>query len=62
MKGSIHGSKIIPLTLEEDNSDVMEEGEIYALETFATTGTGLANPNYMSSHYSLNEMSEYPPM
>ena len=62
VQGSIHGPKSIPLIAEEDNPEVMEEGEIFALEIFATTGTGQANPDLMSSHYMLNEMSEYPPM
>ena len=59
VKGSIHGSKGIPLVYEE-NADRMEEGEIFAIETFASTGKGVAKEAGMTSHYALNAMSEYP--
>lgn len=61
VKGSIHGSKCIPLVFE-DTPDRMEEGEVFALETFATTGTGFADPALMTSHYALNPSPEYPVM
>ena len=61
VKGSIHGEKLIPLVYE-DTSDRMEEGDIFALETFATTGSGMANPQGMASHYALNKMPEVPMM
>ncbi|KNB42035.1 hypothetical protein JH06_4901 [Blastocystis sp. subtype 4] len=61
VKGSIHGNKCIPL-VAEDSAEIMEEGEIFALETFATTGSGEALPCLMTSHYALNDMSEYPPL
>ena len=59
VKGSIHGSKGIPLVFE-DTADRMEEGEIFAIETFASTGKGVAKEAGMTSHYALNAMSEYP--
>ena len=58
-KGSIHGSKGIPL-IYEDTAERMEEGEIFAIETFASTGKGVAKESGMTSHYALNAMSEYP--
>ena len=61
MKGSIHGDKCIPLVYE-DTPDIMEEGDIFALETFATTGRGYANPSVGTSHYALNPQPEYPPL
>lgn len=61
VKGFIHGSKGIPLVYE-DSAEVMEEGDIFALETFATTGKGIASPGLMTSHYALNAMDEYPAM
>ena len=41
---------------------MMEEGDIFALETFATTGSGVASPCGMTSHYALNKESEVPLM
>ena len=41
---------------------MMEEGDIFALETFATTGSGVASPCGMTSHYALNKESEVPSM
>lgn len=46
----------------EDSAEIMEEGEIFALETFATTGSGQALPGLMTSHYALNDLGEYPPV
>lgn len=59
IKGSIHGDKAIPMVYTE-SSDIMEEGDIFALETFATTGRGEAKSSGMTSHYALNPMPEYP--
>ena len=59
VKGSIHGSKGIPLIFEE-TAEKMEEGEIFAIETFATTGRGVAKEAGMTSHYALNALDEYP--
>lgn len=61
VKGFIHGDKCIPLVFE-DTRDRMEVGDIFALETFATTGTGFADPAGMTSHYALNPAPEYPAM
>ena len=61
VKGSIHGDKCVPLVCE-DSSERMEAGDIFAIETFATTGTGYADPGGMTSHYALNPAAEYPPM
>jgi methionyl aminopeptidase len=61
VKGSIHGEKCIPLVFE-DSAEIMEEGEIFAVETFATTGRGIAKQDLMTSHYALNASDEYPPM
>ena len=61
VKGCIHGEKVIPMVFE-DTPDRMEEGDIFALETFATTGCGVVSPRGMPSHYALNKMAEYPVM
>lgn len=45
----LHGGKIVPLFYEEHNKEKMKSDEIYAIETFATTGTGYAqHSNYCS--------------
>lgn len=36
VKGSIHGDKCVPLVFE-DSRERMEAGDIFAIETFATT-------------------------
>ena len=50
----IHGDKSVPL-YKDDNSETsnikMEEGEFYAIETFATTGTGSTHEKHPWSHF-----------
>ena len=50
----IHGAKSVPL-YRDDSSETsnvkMEEGEFYAIETFATTGSGHVNEKHPWSHY-----------
>ncbi len=36
----VHSNKSVPLFKDEDNNMKMEEGELYAIETFASTGKG----------------------
>lgn len=36
---NIHGGKMVPIVRNQDQTK-MEEGEIYAIETFGTTGKG----------------------
>jgi methionyl aminopeptidase len=36
----LHGKKIVPLFNEPDNNEKMAENDIFAIETFATTGSG----------------------
>ena len=53
-KFKIHGGKSVPL-YRDDNSETssvkMEEGELYAIETFATTGTGTTHEKHPWSHF-----------
>jgi len=53
----IHGNKSVPL-YRDDNSEnanvKMEEGEFYAIETFATTGKGKTHEKHPWSHYMKN--------
>ncbi len=50
----IHGGKSVPL-YRDDSSETsnikMEEGELYAIETFATTGSGHVHEKHPWSHY-----------
>ncbi|OII71817.1 uncharacterized protein cubi_00625 [Cryptosporidium ubiquitum] len=46
----IHGGKSVPIIATADNTR-MEENEIYAIETFATTGRGYVTEGSDCSHY-----------
>ena len=50
----IHGVKSVPL-YRDDSSETsnikMEEGELYAIETFATTGSGNTHEKHPWSHF-----------
>ena len=53
----IHGGKSVPL-YRDDSSETsnikMEEGELYAIETFATTGSGNTHEKHPWSHFMKN--------
>ncbi|MCJ1323591.1 Methionine aminopeptidase 2 [Thelotrema lepadinum] len=51
VKGSIHGGKSVPIVKTHDNTK-MEEGEVFAIETFGSTGKGLVRDHTEVSHYS----------
>lgn len=46
-----HGSKTVPIVKTNDQTK-MEEGEIFAIETFGTTGRGFVMEDGECSHYS----------
>lgn len=50
----IHAGKSVPIVKKEDNTK-MEEGEIYAIETFASTGKGFVQDSGECSHYMKDE-------
>tara|TARA_B100001248_G_C27373780_1_gene453080 strand:+ start:390 stop:1526 length:1137 start_codon:yes stop_codon:yes gene_type:complete len=54
----IHGGKYIPC-IKTDDMTKMEEGEIYAVETFATTGSGIVVEKDPTSHYMKNENHQF---
>lgn len=54
-KHLIHGAKVIPLFKDDTSKDVLEEGEIYAIETFATTGESGIVSSGETSHYALSK-------
>ncbi|KAI5809695.1 methionine aminopeptidase 2B [Peziza echinospora] len=49
----IHGSKSVPIVKGRDQTK-MEEGEIFAIETFGSTGKGYVRDDMEVSHYSRN--------
>ncbi|KAJ1725175.1 Methionine aminopeptidase 2 [Coemansia erecta] len=55
----IHGGKSVPIVNNGDQTR-MEEGELFAIETFGTTGNGLVHEEGICSHYSRNETNEQP--
>ena len=49
---SIHGGKHVPITKSNDQTK-MEEGEVFAIETFGSTGKGYVTEDLQTSHYAL---------
>jgi len=52
VRGSIHGGKSVPIVKSNDQTK-MEEGEIFAIETFGSTGRGYVQDDMEVSHYAL---------
>ncbi|KAL8885733.1 MAG: hypothetical protein Q9215_006453 [Flavoplaca cf. flavocitrina] len=50
---SIHGTKSVPSVKTNDNTK-MEEGDVFAIETFGSTGNGRCHSEGECSHYALN--------
>ena len=50
----VHAGKSVPIVKRDDNTK-MEEGEMYAIETFASTGKGSVFDNGDCSHYMMEE-------
>ncbi|KAL6406618.1 methionine aminopeptidase 2 [Ilyonectria robusta] len=51
---SIHGTKSVPL-IKTDDMTKMEEGDVFAIETFGSTGTGRVWDEGETSHYALRK-------
>ncbi|CAK7213287.1 Methionine aminopeptidase 2 [Sporothrix bragantina] len=49
---SIHGTKSVPIVKTNDQTK-MEEGEVFAIETFGSTGNGYVRDEGECSHYAL---------
>jgi methionyl aminopeptidase len=47
---SIHGTKSVPIVKSNDQTK-MEEGDVFAIETFGSTGNGLVRDDLETSHY-----------
>ena len=54
----IHGGKCVPVTKNSKVPWRMEANELYEIETFATTGDGIANEHSGCSHYALNPAAD----
>ena len=50
----VHAGKSVPIVKRDDNTK-MEENEMYAIETFASTGKGYVREEGECSHYMLDE-------
>lgn len=48
----IHGGKSVPIVKSSDQTK-MEEGEVFAIETFGSTGKGYVRDDMETSHYAL---------
>lgn len=49
----IHAGKTVPIIASDDPTK-MEEGELYAIETFGSTGKGYVREDLETSHYMMN--------
>lgn len=54
MPYSIHGTKSVP-SVKTNDTTKMEEGDVFAIEPFGTTGTGRVWDQGEVSHYALRE-------
>eukprot|EP01116_Phalansterium_solitarium_P012863 TRINITY_DN2952_c1_g2_i1.p1 TRINITY_DN2952_c1_g2~~TRINITY_DN2952_c1_g2_i1.p1 ORF type:complete len:503 (-),score=249.51 TRINITY_DN2952_c1_g2_i1:344-1852(-) len=57
----IHGGKSVPIVKGGDTTK-MEEGEIFAIETFGSTGKGYVNEDMECSHYAKNVDAPFVPL
>jgi methionyl aminopeptidase len=53
VQNSIHGGKSVPIVKSNDQTK-MEEGEVFAIETFGSTGRGVVTDDLECSHYALH--------
>ncbi len=49
LRYTIHAEKVVPIVANSGNPDKMEEGELYAIETFGSTGRGYVYFHYHAS-------------
>jgi methionyl aminopeptidase len=47
----IHGGKSVPIVANSDETEIMEEGDHFAVETFGSTGRGYVMDDGECSHY-----------
>lgn len=56
---SIHGGKSVPIIRDYDDSDKMEENELFAIETFGSTGRGVVRDSTDESCSHFARKTEY---
>ena len=59
-KYKIHHKKAIPIISMPYYNEKMKEGEFYAIETFATTGTGNVIERGQCNHYMVDYLNQKP--
>lgn len=57
----IHAGKTVPIVKTEDNTK-MEEGELFAIETFGSTGKGIVHDEGECSHFAMIESPNHKQM
>ena len=57
----IHAGKSVPIVKGGDMTK-MEEGEVFAIETFGSTGKGYVDEDYECSHYAINPEAPHVPL
>ena len=55
---SIHGTKSVPIVKSNDQTK-MEEGDVFAVETFGSTGNGYVRDDGEVSHYARNTNAQH---
>ncbi|KAF7549592.1 hypothetical protein G7046_g8294 [Stylonectria norvegica] len=55
---SIHGTKAVPIVKSNDQTK-MEEGDVFAIETFGSTGNGYVRDDMETSHYAKNKNAQH---
>jgi methionyl aminopeptidase len=58
---TIHGGKSVPIVKSNDDTK-MEEGELFAIETFGSTGRGVVYEDLECSHYGLTKQAATAPL
>ncbi|CAI7722803.1 methionine aminopeptidase, type II [Plasmodium vivax India VII] len=58
----IHGGKCVPIVKQKEKNEIMEEGELFAIETFASTGKGYVTHDNECSHYMRNPEKQFVPI
>ena len=57
----IHGGKTVPI-VKGGEAVCMEEGELYAIETFGSTGRAIVHEDMECSHYMKNAQTGHVPL
>ncbi|EKX73412.1 methionine aminopeptidase, putative [Theileria equi strain WA] len=58
----IHSGKSVPIVANSGCNDIMEEGDVFAIETFASTGQGYVWEKMECSHYMKDFYANFAPL